>query len=233
MSELVQVPSFRMWNMESLLDASSFARIQILFECMKKILKNPLISKVLEGILADEINVKQFSHCGAVFYSRQRRFCDLGNWKYSFLFCSLARLSRTCCARNNALFNALGERFGALQVNAKYSDKMIEKKGDIIECILAESLRDGVTMEPEWNIWKYEFQRDMRAFDEAVDDSYRLCFKSWTGPPKASQLVNVADFSALVLLSHSMHSLPSDDDRRLSHMVSFNFLSGKALSPLR
>ena len=88
-------------------------------------------------------------------------------------------------------------------------------------------------MEPEWNIWKYEFQRSMRIFDEAVNDVYRCCFKSWTGPPTGSQLVNAADFSALVLLSHSMHSLPSDDDRRLSHMVSFNFLSGKALSPLR
>ena len=131
------------------------------------------------------------------------------------------------------MFIALGERFGALHVNAKYSAKMVERKGDIIECILAESLRDGVTMEPEWNIWKYEFQRSMRLFDEAVDDVYRRCFKSWTGPPTGNQLVNVADFSALVLLAHSMHSLPSDDDRCHSHMVHLNFLSGKALSPLR
>ena len=233
MSELVQIPSFRMWNMDALLLPRSMARIHVLLDCMKNMMKNPIIAKVLEGILADEIDVKEFSHGGAVFYRRSRRLCDLGNWKYAFLYCSLARLARTCCSRSNALFIALGERFGALHVNAKYSAKMVERKGDIIECILAESLRDGVTMEPEWNIWKYEFQRSMRIFDEAVDDVYRCCFRNWTGPPTGSQLVNVADFSALVLLSHSMHSLPSEDDRRPSYMVSFNFLSGKALSPLR
>ena len=101
---------------------------------MKAILRNPIVSSVLEDILHGRIDMKSEFHNRKVFV--KRRCLDLGNYKYAFLFCSLARLSRQEKNDTEVLFRTLGKEFTTLEINAPCTDTMLWKKGDVIECIL-------------------------------------------------------------------------------------------------
>ena len=79
-------------------------------------------------------------------------------------------------------------------------------KGDVIECMLAESLLTGARIPLELVPPRLALQQLFRVFDVAVDNIYRAVFRSWLGPPQACHMVNVADFSALVLLAHSLQT---------------------------
>ena len=197
-TELLWLPA-AMWNMDALLLPRSMPRVCALRDCMVDMLRNPLLSKVLEAILAGEIDVKALSHNGAVH--EHGRLWDLGNWKYAFMFCSLVRLSRRGFDHENRLLQDLTSLSPALAVNAPYTANMLCRKGDIIECVLSESLLTRSLQA------SHDWQRSCRLFDEAVDDVCRCCFR-WQWPPRGHEMPNVSDYSSLVLLAHSMHAKP-------------------------
>ena len=216
-----------MWDFHRLLDEGSLKRIVTLRAVMKDILRNPVLAEVLEDIEQGRIDIKAESHGGHVFV--KTKCLDLGNYKYAFLFCSLARLSRNEKHDIEALFEILGKKYTTLAINAPYTDTMLWKKGDVIECILAKSLLTGAATDPDLKVPRHAMQQSFRDFDVAMDDVYRCIFRSWEGPPKARQMVNVADLSAMVLLAHSIHITAVPD----SWYACFDDLASSARVPLR
>ena len=218
------------WNLDKLLQDSSGPRIIALTRVMKEFLDNTVLTEVLQSLLDNEIDMKEFSRGGAVHI--RRRHVDIGNFKYAFLFCSLARLSRTCHTHLAGLFIQLGERYETLVINAPFTETMLFMKGDVMECVLAKSLLTGALIEEDEKLPRHQMQSMFRRFDEAVDDVYRICFRDWTGPPRSNQMVNVADLSALVLIVHGMQSPGVSEAYRANYRLNFNLLSQKALKPL-
>ena len=106
---------------------------------------------------------------------------------------------------------------------------MLWKKGDVIECVLAESLLTGDPIEPELLPHRHRMQSSFRVFNVAIDDLYRSSFCDWTGPPSGSQMVNVAGLSAMMLLAYTMHSADVPEAYRLH----FKKLGRSALQPLK
>ena len=218
------------WDFSQLLQDVSGPRIIALTRVMKEMLDNPILAEVIQSLLADEIDMKEFSRGGAVHI--RRRNVDIGNFKYAFLFCSLARLSRPMHKHLAGLFIQLGERYETLVINAPFTETMLWMKGDVMECVLAKSLLTGALIEEDEKLPRHQMQSMFRRFDEAVDDAYRICFRDWTGPPRSNQMVNVADFSALVLMVHGMQSPGISEAYRANYRLNFNLLSQKALKPL-
>ena len=216
-----------MWNFHRLLEDGAFARIVTLRKVMLTILRNPLVREVLEDILQDRIDMKAESHGGHVFVKKRR--LDLGNYKYAFLFCSLARLSRHEKNDTEALFKLLGKTYTTLAINAPFTDTMLWKKGDVMECILSKSLLTGAAIDADLKVHRHGMQQSFREFDAAIDDVYRMIFQSWEGPPRATQMVNVADLSAMVLLAHASHTAVIPE----SWYESFDTLACSALVLLR
>jgi len=216
-----------MWNFHRMLEDGCLTRIVTLRTVMKAILRNPTTVHVLEDILTGQIDMKSKSHDGSVFI--KRRHVDLGNYKYACLFCCLARLSREEKNDTEALFKILGKEHSTLEINAPFTDTMLWKKGDVIECMLAESLLTGAAIDPVLKPDRNALQQNFREFDEAMQDVYRIYFQSWNGSPTASQIVNTADFSALVLLAHRIQTTLVPD----AWYTAFDALARTALIPLR
>jgi hypothetical protein len=216
-----------LWQFDLLLQTGSLTRISKLRDIMDAILRNPTVVHVLDGILAGTIDMKSQSHDGSVYM--KRRHVDLGNFMYGFLYCCLARLSREYKSDVCGLFILLGKKYTTLAVNAPFTDRMLWMKGDVIECILAQSLLTGAAIDPVLKPDRHALQQNFRDFDAAMHDVYKICFQSWAGPPTSHQLVNVADFSAMVLLAHRIQttSVPNE------WYAAFFALAKAALVPLR
>ena len=220
------MPAADMWNFQNLLNGKKLCVLQCrLPTCV--ILRNPIVVNVLHRILAHEIDIKAESHNGSVYI--KRRHVDLGNFKYAFLYCSLARLAREYTSEVYGLFVLVGKRYSALQINAPFTDGMLWKKGDVIECFLAESLLTGAAIDPVLKPDRHALQQSFRDFDEAMHDVYRICFQSWNGFPTASQIVNPADFSAMLLLGHRIQTTKVPDE----WYAAFDALDRSAKIPLR
>ena len=217
------------WNLNKLLQDGSGPRIIALTRVMKEMLDNPVLTEVLQSLLRDEIDMKEFSRDGAVHI--RRRNVDIGNFKYAFLFCSLARLSRTCHKHLAGLFIQLGERYETLVINAPFTETMLWMKGDVMECVLAKSLLTGALIKEDEKLPRNQMQSMFRRFDETIDDVYRICFRDWTGPPRSNQMVNVADLSALVLMAHGMHSPGVSEAYLALYRENFMMVCQHALKP--
>jgi hypothetical protein len=174
---------------------------------MLSILANPTIDEVLEElVLGTGVDLKLDSYDGAVYYKGKGR--DLGNYKYSFLYCCLYRLCRRGAFRSTEqLFSQLAERHTTLALHAPYTCNMISMKGDVIECVLSRSRITGIAVDPLLCPPRHALQKSFRDFDSGVDDIYRAAFCSWKGPPRHVDMPIVAHFSALVLLAHTIHTM--------------------------
>jgi hypothetical protein len=199
--------SSSLWHFDSLLATGACERIRRLRSIMLTILANPLIDEVLgELVHSTGDAMKLESYDGAVWHKGKGR--DLGNYKYAFLYCSLYRLCRRGAFRSTErLFSQLAESYETLALNAPYTANMLSMKGDVIECVLSRSRITGVAIDPLLCPPRHALQKSFRDFDIAVDDIYRAVFCSWKGPPRGEDMPIVADFSALFLLAHTIHSM--------------------------
>jgi hypothetical protein len=197
---------------------------------MLAILASPVIDEVLGELVHSTGDVMKLeSYGGAVYYNGKGR--DLGNYKYAFLYCSLHRLCRRGAFRNTErLFSQLAENWTTLALNAPYTANMLSMKGDVIECVLSRSRETGVAIDPLLCPPRNALQRSFHDFDTAVDDVYRVVFCSWKGAPRGVDMPIVADFSALFLLAHTIHSMgeavPSE------YLASFESLRRHAITYL-
>ena len=135
-------------------------------ETVAKLIKRPtVITELHQCVLRQRKAMKQWSHGGAV--RQGKRWADLGNWKYSVLYCWMYSASFSCheCQECQTHFQALSERYATLRIDAPYTDNSIEMKGDVMECILYTATHTGDAIEPSVRQDRLQTKNDIRQVD--------------------------------------------------------------------
>ena len=135
-------------------------------ETVAKLIKRPtVITELHQCVLRERQDMKEWSRGGAV--RQGKRLVDLGNWKYSVLYCWMYAASFSCheCQECQTHFHALSERYATLRIDAPYTDNSIEMKGDVMECILYTASHTGDAIEPSMRQDRLQTKNDIRQVD--------------------------------------------------------------------
>ena len=120
--------------------AQSLVLLMEMDHCVKQLGGSAALRQGLETILhirSDEF--KQLSHDGFVWI--KRRPIDSGNWVYSLLFGRLLRVRAPPDVVE--LLQALGTRYATLRRDHPTSSDSMERRGDVLEVVLAECRLTG------------------------------------------------------------------------------------------
>lgn len=135
-------------------------------ETVAKLIKRPtVITELHQCVLRERQDMKEWSRGGSV--RQGKRLVDLGNWKYSVLYCWMYSASFSCheCQECQTHFQALSERYATLRIDAPYTDNSIAMKGDVMECILYTATHTGDAIEPSMRQDRLQTKNDIRQVD--------------------------------------------------------------------
>ena len=158
------------WNFEQLRDARAakhlLARLTRLVNAM---VRNPVLQTGLQQVLGfTRSQFKQHSLCGCVWIDR--RHVDIGNYRYAVLYQMLWRFA--IFNNLNSIvesFESLSKMYSSLALKADFTKHSIVKKGDVIECVLADCRFTGPATNAEVRRDRIAFNSAMKGFSVAVD----------------------------------------------------------------
>ena len=89
--------------------------------------------------------------------------------------------------------------------------------GDVIECVFSVARTTGSAIPQELHAHRHALMASFRDFSEAMDDIFRVVFRSWRWPSKSSGNLDVAHFPTIVLLAHAAHTARPSEQGRVRH----------------
>ena len=145
---------------------------KMLIEMIKEartILINPLCQEILSKIAAlPRQEFKSESNKGYVWFASGKRYVDLGNWMYAFLFEFLV---------HNADYDhpilALGNHYSSLKAHHEFSLKSMELRADVIECMLAGCRETGPCVPEDVKAIRVELHDKVKQILAKVDQLTR------------------------------------------------------------
>ena len=178
--------------------------LEPLFATIRVIMQNELWLQTIEWACeVDRYSMEDFSLEG--FCYMDKRHVDLGNWKYAFLWCTIARLSRQANRTVDQAMMRISQRYSSLRVDAPFTKGTIETQGDLIECMLAVSRRTGIAIDvADINI-RLAFNAAMRDFSRSMDTLVQRTFRNMVegGPPRSWQMLPATNCSRCLLTAYS------------------------------
>ena len=137
--------------------------------------------------------IKKWSNEGFVY--RRKRSYDEGNYAYSVLFFVILRVAR---GEASEALHGLLKRFVGLMLSDGYNeDKMVERQGDIIECMLAKASLTGPAIGHRDRGDRIRFHQQIKEFlDDFTHLTQCLCGE-WTpylSRPPTRNVVEELDF---------------------------------------
>ena len=144
-------------------------------DSLLSILNSPVLLDTLAFLSNVHITwqtVKDISHDGAVWYGGRRSWVDLGNWSYACLYNCLWRLSSfgDDHVMVHALLKDLAAKWPSLELKAEPTTASIERKGDIMEVVLAQCRLTGPAVDPGVRAARISLNGKFRNWADAMDE---------------------------------------------------------------
>ena len=181
--------------------------LEPLFATIAVIMQNELWLQTIEWASeVDRYSMEDFSTGG--FCSIDKRHVDLGNWKYAFLWWTIARLSRRANSAVDQAMMRISQRYSSLRVDAPFTKGTIETQGDLIECMLATSIRTGIAIDVEDIKIRLAFNAAMRNYNRSMDTILQRTFRNMVegGPPRSWQMLPATTCSRCLLTAYGRAS---------------------------
>jgi len=124
---------------------------------------------------------KDVSQYGVVFIDK--RWKDLGNYQYTFLYQFLFRVARGRRNHLLPLMQELAQRYPTLAFRALPTALSLSMKGDVIEFALSVARETGPAIAPETTLPRIEFCGAVVAFARKFEDLRRIICVNENGPP--------------------------------------------------
>ena len=198
------------WNMSSTETWTGDTTLKDLFAAIAVIMHSELWLQTVEWACAvDRYAMETLSNEGYCYMDK--RNVDLGNWKYAFLWCSVARLSRRANRAIDQAMTRISQRYSSLRVDASFTIGTIETQGDIIECMLATSRQTGIAVAvADCNI-RLAFNAAVRQYSRLMDTVLQRTFRNIVacGPPRSWQMLPASMCSRCLLTASCLASGPS------------------------
>ena len=177
--------------------------LEPLFATIRVIMQNELWLQTIEWACeVDRYSMETFSEEG--YCCMDKRHVDLGNWKYAFLWCTIARLSRQANRTVDQAMMRISQRYSSLRVDAPFTKGTIETQGDLIECMLATSIRTGIAIDvADINI-RLAFNVAMHNYSTSMDTLLQRTFRNMVegGPPRSWQMLPATTCSRCLLTAY-------------------------------
>ena len=177
------------------------ATCENLIETTKNLMRNPVFTRCLAELLeCDRQTFKDGSNEGFVWY--RKRHVDIGNPAYSLLFQLAKHIAGGCegFADANALFDAVGKRYGCLQ-DKTTSEAAMELKADVIEYMLQDCKYTGISIDPDVVKERLHFNAMMVQWADYEERILRQITAVGTGPPTWSQLPQPRNLGMCIVLA--------------------------------
>jgi hypothetical protein len=150
-----------MWKSERLFKPFEISVQQRLFAAAKTLLLcDTFPQTVAEASVMAWFEIKAWSHEGFVY--RKKKSCDEGNYAYSILFFTFLKVARG--ARRDALHGLVNVFPGLMPFDGDNEDHMMERQGDIIECMLAKASLTGLAIGRRDRLDRMRFHQKLKEF---------------------------------------------------------------------
>jgi len=157
--------------------------IEAMITIAETIITNDCFRLCMHEILhIDRSIFKDVSHYGVVFI--EKRWKDLGNYQYTFLYQFLLRVAQGRRNHLLQLMQELAQRYPTLAFRALPTDLSLIMKGDVIEFVLSVARETGPAISKEVTLPRIEFCDAMVAFARKFEDLCRIICVNEDGPPR-------------------------------------------------
>jgi len=175
-------PNFK-FELDNMLQRKATDVIEAMIRIAETVITNDCFRLCMHEIMQLDRNIfKDISQSGVVFI--EKRWKDLGNYQYTFLYQLLLRVARDQQNDLLPLMQALAQRYPTLAFRAKPTNSSLTMKGDVIEFVLSVARDTGPAISKEVAWSRIKFCTAMVEFARRFEDFCHIICVNEDGPPR-------------------------------------------------